>query len=64
MHEHRSTPTSSEPAFPPLPSLALAGSARGTRILARVLAIGVLLVVAAVFVMPWQQSVRGNVTLL
>ena len=60
MHEHRSKATSSEPAFPPLPSLAIAGSARGARILARVLAIGVLLVVAAVFVMPWQQSVRGT----
>lgn len=60
MHEHRSTATSSEPAFPPLPSLAIAGSARGARILARVLAIGVLFVVAAVFVMPWQQSVRGT----
>ena len=60
MHEHRSTASSSEPAFPPLPSLAIAGSARGARILARVLAIGVLLVVAAVFVMPWQQSVRGT----
>ena len=60
MHEHRSKAISSEPAFPPLPSLAIAGSARGARILARVLAIGVLLVVAAVFVMPWQQSVRGT----
>jgi len=60
MHEHRSTATSSEPAFPPLPSLAIAGSARGARILARVLAIGVLFVVAAIFVMPWQQSVRGT----
>ena len=60
MHEHRSKAASSEPAFPPLPSLAIAGSARGARILARVLAIGVLLVVAAVFVMPWQQSVRGT----
>ena len=60
MHEHRSKAASSEPALPPLPSLAIAGSARGARILARVLAIGVLLVVAAVFVMPWQQSVRGT----
>ena len=60
MHEHRSKAASSEPAFPPLPSLAIAGSARGARILARVLAIGVLLVVAAVFIMPWQQSVRGT----
>ena len=60
MHEHRSSVVPSGPSFPPLPSLAIAGSARGARILARVLAVGVLLLVAAVFVMPWQQSVRGT----
>ena len=60
MHEHRSTTSSPEPAFPPLPSLALAGSARGARILARVLAVGIVIAAAAVFFMPWQQSVRGT----
>jgi adhesin transport system membrane fusion protein len=59
MHDHRSTASTSD-AFPPLPSLAIAGSARGMRILARMLAMGVMLVVAAICIMPWQQSVRAT----
>ncbi len=59
MHEHRSTASTSDFAFAPLPCLAIAGSARGMRILARALAMGVILVVVAIFIMPWQQSVRA-----
>ena len=59
MHEaHRSTTPDLIP--PPLPALALAGSTRGTRILARGLAVGALFLVLAAFIMPWQQSVRGT----
>lgn len=55
MHE-----SSVDPAMPPLPSLALAGNARGARILARVLALCSVLVVLSVAFLPWQQSVRGT----
>jgi multidrug resistance efflux pump len=60
MHEHRSTASTSDFSFAPLPCLAIAGSARGMRILARVLAVGVVLVFGAIFIMPWQQSVRAT----
>ena len=60
MHEHRSTASTSDFVFAPLPCLAIAGSARGMRILARVLAVGVILVFGAIFIMPWQQSVRAT----
>jgi multidrug efflux pump subunit AcrA (membrane-fusion protein) len=45
---------------PPLPSIALAGSARGTRVLARALAAFSVLVVLGCVFLPWQQSVRGT----
>ncbi|MFM7809425.1 MAG: HlyD family secretion protein [Planctomycetota bacterium] len=45
---------------PPLPALALAGSSRGARVLARVLAVVAVLAIASVLVLPWQQSVRGT----
>jgi len=45
---------------PPMPVLAMAGNARRSRVLARVLALlSVLLALSLVFV-PWQQSVRGS----
>ena len=47
-------------APPPLPALVLAGSARRTRLLSRVLAIVSAVVMLGVFVVPWQQSVRGT----
>ena len=64
MHEHAHGNTGAHewPAFQPpaLPALALAGSARGTRILARSLAAFAVLLVLAVVFLPWQQSVRGT----
>lgn len=44
----------------PLPAMALAGSSRGTRMLARVLAFTSALLVLGVLVLPWQQSVSGS----
>ena len=44
----------------PLPSLALAGTGRGTRILARALALVALAVVLGIAFLPWQQSVQGT----
>lgn len=44
----------------PLPALALAGTARRTRILARLLALFSLAILAGVFFVPWQQTVRGT----
>jgi multidrug resistance efflux pump len=43
-----------------LPALALAGSTRGSRILARMLVFVSVLVVLGVFFLPWQQFVRGT----
>ena len=45
---------------PELPALAAAGSPRGVRVLARLMAIATLAILAGVFVLPWQQSVRGT----
>lgn len=45
---------------PPLPALALAGSTRLPRLLARTLAVLSAGIAVAVLVMPWQQSVRGT----
>lgn len=45
---------------PPLPSIALAGSARGTRILARVLTLLAAALALGMLVVPWQQSIRGT----
>ncbi len=45
---------------PPLPAMALAGSSRGARVLARVLACAVVGLLASLFVLPWQQSVGGT----
>jgi hypothetical protein len=47
MHE-----SSRDPLMPPLPSLALAGNARGARILARVLAACSVLVVLSIAFLP------------
>lgn len=44
----------------PLPAIALAGSSRGTRLLARALAVCSALLVAGLLVLPWQQSIRGS----
>lgn len=44
----------------PLPAMALAGSSRGTRMLARALACVSALLVLGVLVLPWQQSVSGS----
>lgn len=44
----------------PLPSMALAGSSRGTRMLARALACVSALLVLGVLVLPWQQSISGS----
>jgi adhesin transport system membrane fusion protein len=49
-----------ERSAPPLPALALAGSTRGSRILARMLVFVSVLVVLGVFFLPWQQFVRGT----
>ena len=43
-----------------LPAMALSGSARGPRVLARALAIVSLLFFIAIWVLPWQQSVNGE----
>jgi adhesin transport system membrane fusion protein len=43
----------------PLPALALAGTGRGTRVLARMLALVALAVVLGIAFLPWQQSVQG-----
>ncbi len=61
-HAHGAAGAREWPAFqpPPLPALALAGSARGTRILARALAAFAILLVLGVVFLPWQQSVRGT----
>jgi multidrug resistance efflux pump len=45
---------------PELPAIAGAGSPRGIRILARLMAVASALIVAGAFVLPWQQSVRGT----
>ena len=45
---------------PELPALAAAGSPRGVRVLARLMAIATLAILGGVFVLPWQQSVRGT----
>ncbi|NBX26086.1 MAG: biotin/lipoyl-binding protein [Planctomycetes bacterium] len=45
---------------PELPAIAGAGSPRGIRILARLMAIASALIVVGVFALPWQQSVRGT----
>jgi multidrug resistance efflux pump len=45
---------------PPLPALALAGSARRTRVLARVLTLLAVLLALSMLVVPWQQSIRGT----
>jgi multidrug resistance efflux pump len=49
-----------ERSTPSLPALALAGSTRGSRILARTLVFVSVLVVLGVFFLPWQQFVRGT----
>ena len=43
-----------------LPAMALAGSSRGTRMLARALALMSALLVIGVLVLPWQQSISGS----
>jgi multidrug resistance efflux pump len=45
---------------PPPPALALAGSARGTRILARALALASVAIALGCVFVPWQQTVRGT----
>ena len=50
----------SVPAGPPLPAIALAGSTRGIRMAARMLALLAVLVVLGCVFLPWQQSVRGT----
>ena len=45
---------------PPLPAMLQAGTTRGTRLLARVLALLTVAIVLGVFVVPWQQTVRGT----
>ena len=60
MHEPAAGRPVLELVPPPLPSIALAGSARGTRVLARLLAAFSVLVVLGCVFLPWQQSVRGT----
>ena len=55
-----STTTRAPGSPPPLPSIALAGSARGTRILARVLLLAAAVLAGGMLVVPWQQSIRGT----
>ncbi len=43
-----------------LPCLALAGSSRFSRLLARLLAVAFVLIVFGVFLLPWQQNVPGT----
>ncbi|MFZ9689943.1 MAG: HlyD family secretion protein [Phycisphaerales bacterium] len=45
---------------PPMPVLAMAGNARRSRLLARVLALGSVLLMLSLVIVPWQQSVRGS----
>ena len=60
MGEHATA--SGQQAFlaPALPAMALAGSSRGARILARALALVSALIALSLAVLPWQQSVRGT----
>jgi len=55
-----STMTGTTISQPPLPALALAGTARRTRVLARVLTLLALLLALSMLVVPWQQSIRGT----
>lgn len=55
-----STMTGTTISQPPLPALALAGSARRTRVLARVLTLLAVLLALSMLVVPWQQSIRGT----
>lgn len=59
-HHHHATPTNPAPLLGSLPALALSGSARAPRILSRILFIIFLLILAAIFFMPWQQFVSGT----
>jgi adhesin transport system membrane fusion protein len=45
---------------PPMPVIAMAGNARRSRVLARVLALLSVLLALSLVVVPWQQSVRGS----
>ncbi|MFZ4467030.1 MAG: HlyD family secretion protein [Phycisphaerales bacterium] len=45
---------------PPAPAMALAGESRGARLLARILALGSVVLALGIFFVPWQQSVRGT----
>ena len=45
---------------PPMPVLAMAGNARRSRLLARLLALLSVLLALSLVVVPWQQSVRGS----
>jgi adhesin transport system membrane fusion protein len=64
MHSHSPTSLPHLPLGAPLagdlPALALAGSARFCRLLGRILALLFLVILAAVFFMPWQQFVSGT----
>ncbi len=55
-----STMTGTTISQPPLPALALAGTARRTRVLARVLTLAAALLALSMLVVPWQQSIRGT----
>ncbi|MEY5061469.1 MAG: hypothetical protein RIS45_1390 [Planctomycetota bacterium] len=55
-----STTTRAPGSPPPLPSIALAGSARGMRILARVLLLAAAVLAGGMLIVPWQQSIRGT----
>ena len=55
-----STMTRTTISQPPLPALALAGTARRTRVLARVLTLLAVLLALSMLVVPWQQSIRGT----
>lgn len=59
-HHHHATRTNPAPLLGSLPALALSGSARAPRILSRILFIIFLLLLAAIFFMPWQQFVSGT----
>jgi adhesin transport system membrane fusion protein len=45
---------------PPMPVLAMAGNARRSRLLARLLALLSVLLALSLVIVPWQQSVRGR----
>ncbi len=45
---------------PPLPAMVQAGTTRGTRVLARLLALLSVAIALGIFVVPWQQTVRGT----